>query len=120
MHDAASGNRNVHQRILSTVLAIVVAIAVTFDVGAAQREPRDPTLFRGSVDLVNVGVTVAGKKKRLVTDLTVNDFTVYEDGKPQPIFAFASERSSDPRCTSASCSTSVRARSSISDSPRTR
>jgi Ca-activated chloride channel family protein len=89
MHHAASGT-NVHQRILSTVLAIAVAIAVTFDVGAAQRERRDPTLFRGSVDLVNVGVTVAGKKHRLVTDLTANDFAVYEDGQPQPIFAFAS------------------------------
>ena len=89
MHDAATGT-NVHQKILSTILAITVAISVAVVVGAAQREPRDPTLFRGSVDLVNVGVTVAGKKHRLVTDLTVDDFAVYEDGKSQPIFAFAS------------------------------
>jgi Ca-activated chloride channel homolog len=87
MHDAATGT-NVHQKILSTVLAIAVAITVIVD--AAQHEPRDPTLFRGSVDLVNVGVTVAGKKQRLVTNLTANDFAVYEDGKAQPIFAFAS------------------------------
>ena len=89
MHDAATGT-NVHQHSLFTVLAIAAAIAGAVVVGAAQRERRDPTLFRGSVDLVNVGVTVAGKKQRLVTDLTVNDFAVYEDGKPQPIFAFAS------------------------------
>ena len=89
MHNAPTGT-NVHQHALSTVLAITVAITVAVVVGAAQREPRDPTLFRGSVDLVNVGVTVAGKKQRLVTNLTVNDFAVYEDGKPQPIFAFAS------------------------------
>jgi len=89
MHDAATGT-NVHQKTLSIVLAIAVAITLAVVVGAAQREPRDPTLFRGSVDLVNVGVTVAGKKQRLVTNLTVNDFAVYEDGTPQPIFAFAS------------------------------
>ena len=89
MHDAATGT-NVHQHSLFTVLAIAAAIAGAVVVGAAQRERRDPTLFRGSVDLGNVGVTVAGKKQRLVTDLTVNDFAVYEDGKPQPIFAFAS------------------------------
>ena len=79
-----------HQHTLSTVLAITIAITVAVVVGAAQREPRNPTLFRGSVDLVNVGVTVAGKQQRLVTNLTANDFAVYEDGKPQPIFAFAS------------------------------
>jgi Ca-activated chloride channel homolog len=108
MHDAATGTK-VHQQsnqtqrrmrlhprrwrsshTLSTVLVIAAAITAAVVVGAAQRDPRDPTLFRGSVDLVNVGVTVAAKKQRLVTDLTVNDFAVYEDGKPQAIFAFAS------------------------------
>jgi Ca-activated chloride channel homolog len=95
MHDAATGT-NVHQQSLFTVVAIAAAITGAVVVGAAQRELRDPTLFRGSVDLVNVGVTVAGTKQRLVTDLTVNDFAVYEDGKPQPIFAFASGAESGP------------------------
>jgi Ca-activated chloride channel family protein len=95
MHDAATGT-NVHQHTLSTVLAIAVAITVAVVVDGAQREPRDSTLFRGSVDLVNVGVTVAGKKQRLVTNLTAYDFAVYEDGKPQPIFAFASGAESGP------------------------
>jgi len=87
MHNAPTGT-NVHQHTFSAGLAITVAITAVV-VSGAQRE-RDPTLFRGSVDLVNVGVTVAGQKQRLVTNLTVNDFAVYEDGKPQPIFAFAS------------------------------
>ena len=88
MHNAPTGT-NVHQHTFSAGLAITVAITAVV-VSGAQRELRDPTLFRGSVDLVNVGVTVAGQKQRLVTNLTVNDFAVYEDGKPQPIFAFAS------------------------------
>lgn len=95
MHDAATGthvhqssNRSSHPS--STLLAIAVSITVAVVVGAAPREPQDPSLFRGHVDLVNVGVTVAGKKQHLVTNLTVNDFAVYEDGRPQQIFAFAS------------------------------
>src|SRR4029450_7835870 len=95
MHDAPTGT-NVHQHTLSTGLAIAVAITVAVGVGAAQRERRDPTLFHGSVDLVNVGVTVAGKKQRLVTNLTVNDFAVYEDGKAQTIFAFAARADAAP------------------------
>jgi len=108
MHDAASGT-NVHQlsnttqrrmradatrrrsiRISTAVLAIAAAIIVAVAPSSAQLEPQAPALFRGRTDLVSVGVTVAGKKQRLVTDLNISDFAVYEDGKPQQIFAFAS------------------------------
>ena len=107
MHDAAPGT-NVHQpsnrtqqrvrpdprrqrsiRTLSSILAVAVAITLAVIAASAQLEQRAPT-FRGHIDLVNVGVTVAGKKRQLVTDLSANDFAVYEDGKPQQIFAFAS------------------------------
>jgi VWFA-related protein len=40
---------------------------------------------------VVVNATVTNKKGEPVTDLTVNDFKVYEDGKPQPIHTFALE-----------------------------
>lgn len=63
---------------------------------SAQREPQDLTLFRGRTDLVSVGVTVAGKKHQFVTDLGANDFAVFEDGKPQQIFAFASGAETGP------------------------
>jgi len=66
----------------ATIAAAVVAVS-------AQLEPSAPT-FRGRIDLVNVGVTVTGKKHRLVADLNVSDFAVYEDGNPQQVFAFAS------------------------------
>jgi Ca-activated chloride channel homolog len=75
---------------LFNILTIAAAITAAVVVASAQRVPRDPTLFRGHIDLVNVGVTVSGKQKHLVTDLTATDFAVYEDGKPQQIFAFAS------------------------------
>jgi Ca-activated chloride channel homolog len=70
------------------VLAIAATIAVTVVASPSQFERQDPT-FQGRVDLVNVGVTVAGKKQQVVTDLGVQDFAVYEDGKPQQISAFA-------------------------------
>ena len=46
-------------------------------------------VFRTGTDLVNLGVTVADRKGNLVTDLTADDFDVYEDGKKQTIQFFA-------------------------------
>ncbi len=73
---------------LSGISAIGVTIAAAAVAVSAQLEMHDAT-FRGRVDLVNVGVTVTGKKQRLVTELNAGDFAVFEDGKPQQIFAFA-------------------------------
>jgi Ca-activated chloride channel family protein len=72
-----------------SVLAIAATIAVTVVAAPSQLEPQAP-IFRQRIDLVNVAVTVAGKKHQLVTDLGAHDFAVYEDGKPQQISAFAS------------------------------
>jgi VWFA-related protein len=47
-------------------------------------------VFRGGVDLVNLGVTVTDKKGNLVSDLTVDDFVIYEDGKKQTVRFFSS------------------------------
>ena len=45
---------------------------------------------------MNIGVTVAGENRRLVTDLRANDFAVFEDGKPQQIAAFVSGLDAGP------------------------
>ena len=82
---------NVHQiRALLSVLASVAAITVAVVDASAQLEAQDPALFRGRTDLVSVGVTVAAKRHRFVTNLNASNFAVYEDGRPQQIFAFAS------------------------------
>jgi VWFA-related protein len=47
--------------------------------------------FKVPVDVVVVNAIVTDKEGRPVKDLTVNDFKVYEDGKPQPIHTFALE-----------------------------
>jgi Ca-activated chloride channel homolog len=90
MHAAATG-MNVYQvRALSNGLAIVVALTLMAVGASAQLGTQDQTLFRGRTDLVSVGVTVAAKRHRFVTNLSAGDFAVYEDGRPQQIFAFAS------------------------------
>jgi VWFA-related protein len=60
--------------------SLLAAMAVT--------NGQQPT-FRTGVDLVTFGVTVLDKKGNLVADLTKEDFTVIEDGKPQTVQYFA-------------------------------
>jgi Ca-activated chloride channel family protein len=67
-------------RLLCVALLLAFALSIP---GAAQ-----PT-FRASVDLVTFGVIVTDRKGNLVTDLTQDDFTVLEDGKPQTLTYFA-------------------------------
>jgi Ca-activated chloride channel family protein len=50
-------------------------------------EAGQPT-FRAGVDLVTLGVTVVDRKGNLVTDLTEDDFRIFEDGKPQTLRYF--------------------------------
>ena len=79
------------------VLAIAVITTLTSFALPTQLLSQQPALFRGHVDLVNVGVTVADKKHQLISNLDASDFAVYEDGKLQTIFAFArGERTGPP------------------------
>ena len=55
-----------------TLLGSTVAVALP----AGQQ-----ATFRTGVDLVNLGVTVTDSKGKLVTDLTLDDLEVIEDGK---------------------------------------
>ncbi len=48
-----------------------------------------PRVFRSGVDLVRFSVAVLDSKGKLVPELTVEDFQVIEDGKPQTITFFA-------------------------------
>ena len=65
-----------------SLVSIVLSAAGT---PAAQQVP----VFRSGVDLVHVGVTISDKKSSLATDLTQDDFELYEDGRKQTIRYFA-------------------------------
>src|SRR6185503_9540899 len=56
---------------------------------AGQSQPPPPqTPFRAGVDLVSLNVTVADGAARYVTDLTAEDFNVFEDGVKQEVTFF--------------------------------
>ncbi len=58
---------------------------------ATAQNPQQP--IRVQVELVNLFVTVRDKKKLLITDLTKDDFRVFEDGQEQKIAFFSHETS---------------------------
>jgi VWFA-related protein len=48
----------------------------------------DPSTFSANVNVVNVLATVRDKDGKIISDLTRNDFTLLEDGRPQAIRYF--------------------------------
>jgi VWFA-related protein len=49
-------------------------------------QPQQP-VFRGEVDVIRLDVSVLDKDRRPVRGLTADDFTVFEEGKPQRLVA---------------------------------
>jgi VWFA-related protein len=76
---------------LKVALAIAFSIAAgTAAVLASQDAAQQPTpVFRASINLVHFAVSVLDRHRHPVTGLTADDFTVFEDGNPQRIAAFA-------------------------------
>ena len=66
--------------------AFAVAISLAAGVGVAQQPS-----FRSGTQVVSLFVTVADAQKRLVPDLTKDDFSVFDNDKPQPLVFFANE-----------------------------
>jgi len=64
-------------------------ILVSVLVAAAIVQLPAQTRFRGEIELVGIGVTVIDRKGNLITDLTRDDFDVYEDGQRQSVQYFA-------------------------------
>ena len=68
---------------------MVLAVLLTFPtiLSVAQQEPT----FSTDVNVVNVLATVRNKQGQIIRDLTQDDFTLEEDGRPQAIRYFAQE-----------------------------
>lgn len=84
-----------HPSRLTGVLAMVLAILLLAAPAAQepspdqdQREAQEPLVFRGGIDAVTVDVTVTDRNGRPVTDLTIDDFEVREEGEPQTVTMF--------------------------------
>jgi VWFA-related protein len=81
-------------RCLSCVMAMAVAGAGQTTEGAStgqknQTVDRSQSVVRATTRLVIVDIVAVDDKGRPVTDLTADDFTVSEDGKPQKISDFS-------------------------------
>lgn len=79
-----------YRRLLVTT-SIAAALAATLVAGQAPQAPADtpPLTFRAEVNYVEVDTVVTDSQGNAVTDLTVDDFEVREDGRPQEVTAFA-------------------------------
>ena len=60
------------------------AIAATMSIGLIAQQPT----FKAGTQVVSLFVTVTDPQKRLVPDLTKDDFTVFDNEKPQPLIYF--------------------------------
>ena len=66
-----------------------VLATTTICVAAALAAAGQAPVFRGRVDLVNMGVTVTDRKGGIVGDLTAHDFHIVENGREQTISYFS-------------------------------
>jgi Ca-activated chloride channel homolog len=67
--------------------AAAAALAAMASFAAAAHQPQPPT-FRSGTQVVSLFVTVADAQKRLVPDLTQEEFEVFDNDKPQAITYF--------------------------------
>jgi VWFA-related protein len=76
------------------VVALVVVAAGVLAAQSGQPPAQGPEgfKFKTGVELVNVTATVTDASGRFVSGLTKDDFRVYDEGEPQPITHFSSER----------------------------
>jgi Ca-activated chloride channel family protein len=75
---------------LAAVVATVEIAAAHPSIGQPPASPGQPpqTPFRAGVDLVSLNVTVTEGAGRYITDLTAEDFNVFEDGVKQDVTFF--------------------------------
>ncbi len=73
---------------VAVALLTVVATSLFAPMPSVAQEERDD-VFRADVQIVNILATVRNKDGVLVSDLSKDDFVLYEDGVPQEIQYFA-------------------------------
>lgn len=78
---------------MRVIVALAVVASGVLAGGASQTQvPQPRPTFRSGVDLVMVNVVVRDKNGQVVRNLTRDDFTVLEDGRPQTISTFSFEQ----------------------------
>jgi VWFA-related protein len=88
-------------RSLPLFIAGVVSITVTLQSQQPPADPRPQATFKTGIDIVQLDVSVLDKDRRPIRGLTIEDFTVLENGAPQPIVAVVPIEVADPPTWSA-------------------
>ena len=70
-----------------------IAVAVLLSAGLAAAQSDAPTVFRGGTELVVLQVSVSDGQRRHVAGLQAENFTVFDEGVPQPVSVFATSDS---------------------------
>jgi len=79
-------------RIPASVFALILPVAAVLSVGVQSRaQEADAPAFSSDVQVVNVLATVRDKKAQFIRDLSKDDFSLLEDGRPQTIKYFSTE-----------------------------
>jgi Ca-activated chloride channel family protein len=94
---------------LAALAAAALAAAVAPSTAPAQEKPN---VFRATVDIVSLNVTVVDNQNRYITDVTEQEFSVFEDGTKQDLIFF--NRSSLPIALSLLIDTSASMESRLS------
>ena len=77
--------RSVFPPVLGALLAAVAGVTLS----SQTPQPAAPPQFRGGVMVVPVDVRVVDRLGNPVTDLKESDFSIFENGKPQPLKHFS-------------------------------
>jgi Ca-activated chloride channel homolog len=76
-----------------SLLAASLAVPLILAAGPRQTAPQVPAaqggMFRSGIDLVALNVTVTDPSNRYVTDLSADDFTIFENGVKQEVGYFS-------------------------------
>lgn len=75
--------------VLPCVFGAVCAVAAGVMAAAQSQQPAAPPQFRGGVQVVPVDVRVIDRQGNPVTDLKESDFSIFENGHPQPLNHFS-------------------------------
>jgi len=91
-HTSGAGQVRLAGALAAAIAAGVVLSAGAQNAGSGVPLQRAPGKLRSSIELTAVTVTVRDSDGRLVPDLPVDAFSVFEDGDPQTITQYAHER----------------------------
>jgi Ca-activated chloride channel family protein len=69
--------------------SVLVALFLGSGLPVSAEDKPQPPVFKAGIDVVNITLTVRDKLGQLVSDLSADDFVVYEDGHPQHLELFA-------------------------------